>query len=393
MAFAFSPSDNQETSWILGPAEPGSHLGTSAREAAVSPDRPQISRALTGLSTTPGRPPDDRRRRGDRADMDDNPKPAYVPDPHLSGQCSGSCVPARRAGSSPRPAKRASSSRKGCFGRPECGSAPASILGASPWPTAPKVASSPREARTPIIRLGPAQAGAKPRELVGHRGPVNAARLPPAGRSACVRRGRRHGPALEPEGRQVPTHVLDTHSGTVLGIAYEPRRPPARLRRWRWRRPTLGHPDRPLAPQVARPPRSDSLSHVRGERWPVPRDRRRDKAIRLWDSDHGRLIREMSGGVQVVHTLTWGGIGQPRLVSAGSDQIVRLWDPETGQEVLAMRGHRGRVRLLRISGQAAPPWRQPRATAPFASGRPLRNRILETESIGWKVTVSDNPNR
>jgi WD40 repeat protein len=39
-----------------------------------------------------------------------------------------------------------------------------------------------------------------------------------------------------------------------------------------------------------------------------------------------------------------------RLVSSGQDETIRLWDVASGHELLALKGHSGRVRSVVFSG-------------------------------------------
>jgi WD40 repeat protein len=63
--------------------------------------------------------------------------------------------------------------------------------------------------------------------------------------------------------------------------------------------------------------------------------------IRVWDSSSGRKLLEISCGAEV-WDLSWSPDGR-QIASARWDGVASVWDVATGSEVLALRGHSGRV--------------------------------------------------
>jgi WD40 repeat protein/tRNA A-37 threonylcarbamoyl transferase component Bud32 len=68
----------------------------------------------------------------------------------------------------------------------------------------------------------------------------------------------------------------------------------------------------------------------------------RSNAMRLWDSETGRLLCEMEGHANSITSLAFSADGT-RLASGSRDQTIGLWDLGTGRRVATLRGHRGWV--------------------------------------------------
>jgi eukaryotic-like serine/threonine-protein kinase len=76
-----------------------------------------------------------------------------------------------------------------------------------------------------------------------------------------------------------------------------------------------------------------------GRRLAVPRA---DFRVALFDSNDGRLIRDLAGHSDDVTVIAFSPDGS-RLATAGRDRTIRLWDPETGEMMFNLRGHLGGV--------------------------------------------------
>ena len=61
-------------------------------------------------------------------------------------------------------------------------------------------------------------------------------------------------------------------------------------------------------------------------------------AVKLWDAQHGQLIREFTGHVEGVNGVAFSPDGN-RIASAGNYRTVGIWDVQTGQELRRLTGH------------------------------------------------------
>ncbi len=73
-----------------------------------------------------------------------------------------------------------------------------------------------------------------------------------------------------------------------------------------------------------------------------------DKAIRLWDTLSGQLVRTCTGHTAAVCGVAFAESGNV-LASAGEDKSVRFWDVTSGRQVARFDGHRGPVYSVALS--------------------------------------------
>ncbi|WP_435007863.1 WD40 repeat domain-containing serine/threonine protein kinase [Tundrisphaera lichenicola] len=213
-----------------------------------------------------------------------------------------------------------------------------SLLGLAFAPDGRSVAVSSHEGPIWIID---AETGRTLRELPGHDGPT-------------------YGVAYRPDGLEIasagddgvvklwelPTgrgrSALKGHSGVVYAVAYSPdgrtvasAGGDGAVRFW-----DTDSAQPRLTWQAHRSIIHDLAFHPDGRSIATAGD---DGAVKTWDCDEGRPIRSMSKHARSVWGVTFGGGGEPRLVSVGRDSSVRLWDPRSGQEVLTLLGHESEV--------------------------------------------------
>jgi WD40 repeat protein len=62
-----------------------------------------------------------------------------------------------------------------------------------------------------------------------------------------------------------------------------------------------------------------------------------DNALRIWDVDDGKLVKELKGHTHVISSIDFSPDGK-RAVTGSFDKSVRLWDIETGQELSRVDG-------------------------------------------------------
>jgi WD40 repeat protein len=104
----------------------------------------------------------------------------------------------------------------------------------------------------------------------------------------------------------------------------------------------------------------------------------RDRDLRVWEPETGRLIRTLTGHRDSVYALTLSEDGTV-LASGGRDCTVRLWDTSNWSESQVLRGHQDSVLAIAIapdgqtlvSGSAdgmLHPWNATREYPAFASG-------------------------
>ena len=72
------------------------------------------------------------------------------------------------------------------------------------------------------------------------------------------------------------------------------------------------------------------------------------KAIRLWDSESGRRLGELTNHQGAIFTLAFSPDGA-LLASSSGDQTIRLWSTKTWSEVATLRGHEDEVFSLAFS--------------------------------------------
>jgi WD40 repeat protein len=74
----------------------------------------------------------------------------------------------------------------------------------------------------------------------------------------------------------------------------------------------------------------------------------RDKTVRIWDANTGRLLRTLTGHQEMVRGAHFSPDGK-LIGSASDDRTARLWDTTTGNLLRELKGHEGQVRDLAFS--------------------------------------------
>ncbi|TWU58988.1 Serine/threonine-protein kinase PknB [Rubripirellula tenax] len=74
----------------------------------------------------------------------------------------------------------------------------------------------------------------------------------------------------------------------------------------------------------------------------------RDKAVKLWDVQSGKLHRRMSGHSDLVRDVCFASDGKT-LASASFDNTIRLWQLSTGEPIATLHGHDDAVRSVAFS--------------------------------------------
>jgi len=64
----------------------------------------------------------------------------------------------------------------------------------------------------------------------------------------------------------------------------------------------------------------------------------KDKSIRLWDAETGRLYQTLDGSSEAVHCVAWSPDGR-MLASGNHDNTIQIWDVETGDQIRTLKGH------------------------------------------------------
>jgi hypothetical protein len=72
-------------------------------------------------------------------------------------------------------------------------------------------------------------------------------------------------------------------------------------------------------------------------------------AIHLWDVTTGKLLRQMKGHEDRIHSVAFSADGKTLASGGGGDYEIRLWDAATGKEVRRLTGHSYYVRSLAFS--------------------------------------------
>jgi WD40 repeat protein len=67
-----------------------------------------------------------------------------------------------------------------------------------------------------------------------------------------------------------------------------------------------------------------------------------DATVRLWDLEHGEVVRILAGHERSVSALAFSPDGS-RLASAGEDRAIRIWEVANGEFLGVLRGHTDRV--------------------------------------------------
>jgi tricorn protease-like protein len=75
----------------------------------------------------------------------------------------------------------------------------------------------------------------------------------------------------------------------------------------------------------------------------------RDKTIRLWDSQTGKEVRNLTATTK---RSVWSVAFSPdgtKVLSGNGDNSVRVWDSQTGEQIMILKGHGGDVNVISIS--------------------------------------------
>lgn len=80
----------------------------------------------------------------------------------------------------------------------------------------------------------------------------------------------------------------------------------------------------------------------------------RDRSVKVWSVDDGRLLRSFNHHTEAVHAAAFhpqlDGRGGPVIcATAGDDRTVRVWQPGIGRMVRIVRGHEGSILALAYS--------------------------------------------
>ncbi|AOW99991.1 hypothetical protein BJP34_11475 [Moorena producens PAL-8-15-08-1] len=74
----------------------------------------------------------------------------------------------------------------------------------------------------------------------------------------------------------------------------------------------------------------------------------RDKTIKLWNLETGKVIRTLIGHTEAVRSVSFRRDGQT-LASGSEDKTIKLWDPKTGTEIRTLIGHNSDVESVSFS--------------------------------------------
>jgi WD40 repeat protein len=80
----------------------------------------------------------------------------------------------------------------------------------------------------------------------------------------------------------------------------------------------------------------------------------RDRSVKVWSADEGRLLRSFNHHTEVVHAVAFrpqadGSSGPVTCATASDDRTVRVWQPGIGRMVRIGRGHEGAILALTYS--------------------------------------------
>lgn len=115
--------------------------------------------------------------------------------------------------------------------------------------------------------------------------------------------------------RLLPRHQLTGHVGAVLAVAFSP----------------------------------DGSLLVSGGR---------DRSVKVWSADEGRLLRSFNHHTEAVHAVAFrpqpdGSGGPITCATAGDDRTVRVWQPGIGRMVRIVRGHEGSILTFTYSADGS----------------------------------------
>jgi WD40 repeat protein len=74
-----------------------------------------------------------------------------------------------------------------------------------------------------------------------------------------------------------------------------------------------------------------------------------DGIARVWDTNTGRVLKELRGHTQWVWSTAFSADGSLLVTSGAVDGTARVWDPNTGDLIYVLRGHTGSVGSARFS--------------------------------------------
>lgn len=74
-----------------------------------------------------------------------------------------------------------------------------------------------------------------------------------------------------------------------------------------------------------------------------------DEVVRLWDSDTGKCVHELTGHTGVVYSVALNADAS-RAISGAWDKTVRYWDLDRGQCLMVLEGHTANVFSVALSG-------------------------------------------